>query len=86
MEIANVIKHPLSTEKTIRLMESENKLVFVVDRKATKAEVKQAIEETFKTKVTGVKTFVNPKGEKRAYVKFSAATPAIDIATNLGLM
>ena len=86
MEISNVIKHPLSTEKTIRLMESENKLVFVVDRKATKAEVKQAIEEIFKTKVTGVKTLVNPMGDKKAYVKFSAATPAIDIATNLGLM
>ena len=86
METANVIKHPLSTEKTIRLMESENKLVFVVDRKATKAEVKKAVEETFKSKVVGVKTFVSPKGEKRAYVRFSAETPAIDIATNLGLM
>jgi large subunit ribosomal protein L23 len=86
MEILDVIKHPLSTEKTIRLMESENKLVFVVDRRATKADVKRAVEETFKAKVVGVKTFINAKGQKRAYIKFSAETPAIDIATNLGLM
>jgi large subunit ribosomal protein L23 len=86
MELGNVIKHPLSTEKSIRLMESENKLLFVVDRKATKQEIKKAIEEVFKVKVAGIKTAISPKGDKRAYVRFSPETPAIDIATNLGLM
>ena len=86
METGKVIKNPLSTEKSIRLMESENKMVFVVDRKATKEDVKKAIEEVFKAKVVGVRTYINAKGKKRAYVKFSAETPAIDIATNLGLM
>jgi large subunit ribosomal protein L23 len=81
-----IIKHPLSTEKTIRLMEAENKLVFVIDRKATKKDVREAVEELFKSKVVSVKTHITNKGEKRAYVKFSAETPAIDIATNLGLM
>lgn len=86
METSKVIKHPLSTEKSIRLMESENKLLFVVDRRATKQEIKKAIEETFKVKVESVKTLLSMKGEKRAYVRFSPQTPAIDIATNLGLM
>ena len=81
----DVIKYPLSTEKSIRLMESENKLMFVVDRKAKKNEIKKAIEETFKVKVLKVNTFIT-NGQKRAYVKFSEATPAIDVATNLGLM
>jgi large subunit ribosomal protein L23 len=81
-----VIKYPLSTEKSIRLMESENKLIFVVDKKATKQEIKKAIEETYKVKVVDVKTFVDKKGDKRAYIKFSDETPAIDIATQLGLM
>ena len=36
MDMYKIIKHPLSTEKGIRLMESENKLLFIVDRKATK--------------------------------------------------
>jgi len=84
--MADTIKHPLATEKSIRLMESENKLIFVVDRKATKADIKKAIEQMFKVGVVNVNTFVSSQGEKRAYVKFSAKNPAIDIATQLGLM
>jgi len=80
------IKHPLSTEKAIRLMESENKLLFVVDRKANKNDIKGAVEKMFKAKVDKVNTLITPDGKKRAYVKFSAETPAIDIATQLGLM
>ncbi len=86
MELQQVIKYPLSTEKSIRLMESENKLIFVVDNKAKKAEIKAAIEELFKVKVDKVNTLVNNKGVKKAYVKFAMDTPAIDIATQLGLM
>ena len=37
-EAYDILKYPLSTEKVLRLMESENKLVFVVDRKAKKSE------------------------------------------------
>ena len=86
MEPYNIIKYPLSTEKSIRLMDSENKLIFVVNNKATKKEIKKAIEEMFKVEVDSVNTFVSAEGEKRAYVKFSAKNPAIDIATQMGLM
>ncbi|MFC1801111.1 50S ribosomal protein L23 [Nanoarchaeota archaeon] len=86
MEAYKVIKCPLSTEKSIRLMESENKLIFVVDMAATKPDIKKAIEELFKVKVAKVNTFITPSGEKRAYVKFNPESPAIDIATELGLM
>ena len=86
MDSYKTVKYPLSTEKSIRLMESENKLIFVVDNKATKKEIKKAIEEMFKVDVDKVNTFVNADGEKRAYVKFSAKNPAIDIATQMGLI
>ncbi|MBW2963778.1 50S ribosomal protein L23 [Candidatus Woesearchaeota archaeon] len=85
MEPYKIIKYPLSTEKSIRLMERENKLIFVVDMKANKEEIKKAIEELFKVKVTKVNTLL-VGGEKRAYVKLSMENPAIDIATELGLM
>ena len=81
-----IIKYPLSTEKSIRLMESENKLIFVVNNHSTKKEIKKAIEEMFKVEVESVNTFVSAEGEKRAYIKFSAKNPAIDIATKMGLM
>jgi len=81
-----IIKYPLSTEKSIRLMESENKLVFIVDKKAKKKEIKDEIEKIYNVKIMDVKTFVDTKGRKKAYIKFSDETPAIDIATQLGLM
>ena len=86
MDPFNIIKNPLSTEKSIRLMEAENTLVFVVQKKANKDQIKKAIEALFKVKVRRVNTLVTPEGKKRAYVKFSPDTPAVDIATQLGLM
>ena len=86
MDPYKIIKYPISTEKSIRLMESENKLMFVVDKKATKLEIKKAIETIFKTKIIKINTFNDHSGKKKAYVKFSEETPAIDIATEMGLM
>jgi large subunit ribosomal protein L23 len=85
MDPYKIIKNPLSTEKSIRLMESQNKLIFVVDIDADKKIIKTAIEDMFKVKVENVRTYVQ-KGQKKAYVKFSDKNPAIDIATQLGLM
>jgi ribosomal protein L23 len=86
MDPYKVIKYPLSTEKSIRLMESENKLVFVIDLDATKLDVKAAVEKVLKVKVDDVKTFINKDGKKRAFVKLNPENPAIDVAAQLGLM
>ncbi len=86
MDALNVIKYPVSNEKAIRLMESENILTFIVESKAEKEDVKKAVEKIFKTKVVDVKTMNDMKGRKKAYVKLSKETPAIDIATQLGMM
>ena len=82
----SIIKYPLSTEKSIRLMEAENKLIFIVDNGATKKVIKDAIEKQFKVKVVKINTLTDIEGRKRAYVKLSPETPAIDIATDMGLM
>ena len=84
--MSDVIKYPLATEKSIRLMESENRLIFVVDKQATKPQIKQAIEEAFNAKVTKVRTLNTLDNKKKAFITFSQETPAIDIATKLGLM
>lgn len=81
-----IIKHPLATEKAVRLMEAENKLIFIVDKKATKPEIKKAIEDMFKVKVKKVRTLIDMKGRKKAYLTLSPETPAIDVATQLGLI
>ena len=81
-----MLQYPLNTEKTIRLLESHNMIVFVVDVKATKPEIKKAVEEMFGVKVRSVKTLRSLTGIKRAYVALDAANPAIDVATKLGMM
>ena len=81
-----IIKYPLSTEKSIRKMESDNTLVFIVEKKSNKNEIKKAIEELYGAKVLTVNTLITHNNKKKAYVKFSNETPAIDIATKIGLM
>jgi len=81
-----VIKYPLTTEKNVRLMQAENKLVFIVDKRATKPEIKKAAEEIFKIKVEKVNTTNLPNGKKKAYLSLSYETPAMDVITSLGLM
>ena len=86
MKLDNVLKYPLATEKAVREMEKLNKLLFVVDLKANKSEIKIAVEKMFEVKVDKVNTVLTNKGEKRAYVTLNAASPAIDVMTKLGLM
>jgi large subunit ribosomal protein L23 len=66
-------------------MEEQNKLIFVVEDKAKKEQIKEAIEKEFKVKVVKVRT-LNTGSQKRAYVTFSKETPAIDVATATGIM
>ena len=81
-----IIKYALATEKSMRQMEAENKMIFVVDRRATKAQIKSAMERDYGVKVVKVRTVISTKGKKKAYIQFSEETPAIDVATKLGLM
>lgn len=82
----DVIKYPLATEKAIRMIEAENTLTFIVDRQADKQEIQKELEELYKVKVEKVNTAITPKGLKKAYVKLKKDVPAIDIATQLGLI
>ena len=64
MDLYKVIKVPLITEKGTGLKELHNQIVFKVDRRANKVEIRQAVETLFKTKVSDVKT-MNMKGKTR---------------------
>jgi len=69
-----VIRRPLITEKGMGVKETQNTLVFEVDCKATKTEVKQAVETLFKVKVSGVRT-ATVEGKERRRGKFSGYRP-----------
>ena len=69
-----VIRRPLITEKGLGVKETENTLVFEVAAKASKTEVKQAVEALFKVKVSAVRT-ANVLGKERRRGKFSGFRP-----------
>ncbi|MFH1682404.1 MAG: 50S ribosomal protein L23 [Candidatus Woesearchaeota archaeon] len=81
-----IIKFPLSTEKSIRQIEFDNKLTFVVNKKANKREIKRAVEELFKVKVLKVNVQNSFSGQKKAYIKLSPESLASDVSAELGLI
>lgn len=65
MTIYDVIKRPLDTEKFDRARDQFNQYAFEVDRRATKLQVKSAIEQIFKVTVTEVQTQILRGKNKR---------------------
>lgn len=67
--IQKILKFALVTEKGTKLKEKENKFFFAVDKKATKLEIKKAVEDKFKVKVKKVST-MNMWGKTKRMGRF----------------
>jgi len=67
--IIAVLKYPVISDKTTRLLEN-NKYTFMVDRRANKITIKKVIEYVFDVSVTNVNTLMSPK-KKRTVGRFS---------------
>jgi large subunit ribosomal protein L23 len=74
MELYQVIKKPLITEKGTMLKEQLNKISLRVDRRANKVEIRKAVETLFKTEVLEVRT-MSVKGKKRRIGKSVGKRP-----------
>ncbi len=79
-----VILHPYVTEKAMDEMERLNKLEFMVDRRASRAEVKHAVEQLYQCKVRGVTIKIVRTG-KIATVRFTPEYSAEDIGSRAGV-
>lgn len=82
----DVLQFVLMTEKAVRIVEAQNKLVFIVGKKAKKPEIRNAVESLFESKVSKVTTMIDQKGRKKAFIKFSEAGAAGNIAVRLGII
>ncbi len=81
-----VLIEPLHTEKALNYIEYYNTLVFIVDRRATKGEIKEAVQQLFEVEVEKVRTLITPDGRKKAFVKLKPGYSAEEIATRLGIL
>ena len=69
----DVIKAPIITEKSSDLAQNNNTIVFSVDVKANKTQIKQAVEKLFNVKVEKVNT-VNVKPKKKRVGRYTGLT------------
>ena len=82
----SVVLHPVSSESAIRTIEDNNTLVFVVDAKSTKKDIRKACEQLYNFKPVRVNTLIRPDGSKKAYIKVSKDQEALEIANKIGIM
>jgi large subunit ribosomal protein L23 len=81
-----VLKHVLPSEKATLMIDSENKLPFVVDLRANRVEIKREVELVFETPVKSVRTMISAKGKKKAIIEFEDEGKAKEVGTSLGIL
>ena len=86
MSKRQIIKYPLMTERSVNMIEFENKLVFIVDRRFNKNQIAKAIKDLYEVEVESVNTSITRKGDKKAFVKLKEQYDASDIAIRLGIL
>jgi len=86
IDVDKVISYPLMTESASLMVEKDNKLIFIVDMRAGKGDVRRAVEELYEVKVEKVTVLVTPQGVKKAFVKLKPEFKASDVAIKLGIL
>jgi large subunit ribosomal protein L23 len=86
MDNTEIISYPLMTESASLMVEKDNKLIFIVNLKAGKADIKKAVEELYEVKVSKVNLQITNQGVKKAYVKLTEEFKASDVAIKLGIL
>ena len=69
-----ILKRPLLTEKSNLIKEELNQIIFEVDKRANKIEIKEAVEKLFKVKVIKLRT-VNLRGKLKRLGKSQGRKP-----------
>jgi large subunit ribosomal protein L23 len=86
LAVNEVVKYPLLSEDALTLLESENKITFIVNQQSDKHDIKRAIQELYEVRVEKVSTLITPEGNKKAFVKLSPDFKAADLAVRLGIL
>merc|ERR1719353_2617314 len=66
----SILKYPLTTESAMKKIEDNNTLVFIVDLRANKRQITDAVRRMYEIKTAKVNT-LRPDGLKKAYVRLT---------------
>ncbi len=82
----SVIRHPLVSESAMKKIEDDNTIVFLVDVKANKKQIKSAVKKLYEIDAVKINTLIRPDGVKKAFVKLPADIEAAEVAQTIGIM
>ena len=80
------IQFPLTSETSMKKIEDNNTLVFIVDIKSNKRQIKAAVKELYDIQASKVNTLIRPDGQKKAFVRLTADYDALDVANRIGII
>ncbi|XP_068647625.1 large ribosomal subunit protein uL23 [Aristolochia californica] len=81
-----ILKYPLTTESAMKKIEDNNTLVFIVDIRADKKKIKDAVKKMYDIQTKKVNTLIRPDGTKKAYVRLTPDYDALDVANKIGII
>ena len=70
----------------MKKIEDSRTLVFIVDAKANKHQIKQAVKKLYDIDVAKVNTLIKPVGEKKVYVWLAPDYDALGVANKTGII
>ena len=82
----SILLAPCSSERFYKKMENENTIIFYVNQKANKQEIKKAFKDAFNVLPQRVNTMNTILGRKKAFIKLPKTTEASEIASKIGLI
>lgn len=74
MKLTEVLVRPVITEKVNNQIENSGRYTFVVDKRANKLEIKQAVQDFYGVQVSNVNTIVVPGKNKSRFTKAGLLT------------
>ncbi|KAL4579571.1 hypothetical protein LXL04_015723 [Taraxacum kok-saghyz] len=86
LDYQQVLKYPLVTEAAIQKIVKENTLVFMVDVRANKKDIRNAFELMLKIKTKKINTLINYDGTKKAYIQLSSENQAATVAKKMKIL
>ncbi|KAJ1728652.1 60S ribosomal protein L25 [Coemansia biformis] len=82
----SILRQPLNTETAMKKIEDNNTLVFLVDVRANKRHIKDAVKKLYDVDAAKINTLIRPDGVKKAYIRLPADVDALDVANKIGFI
>ncbi|KNH03621.1 ribosomal protein L23a-like protein [Perkinsela sp. CCAP 1560/4] len=86
LDTYQIIRYPMTSEKAMKKIEENNTLVFIVDIRANKQQIKEAMKKAYNIRAVQVNTLIRPDGKKKAMVKLHREDDALDVANKIGIV